>query len=275
MATYAIGDIQGCYDPLCRLLEKVRFDPAQDVLWAAGDLVNRGPRSLEVLRLLRGMGEQVRAVLGNHDLHLLARGRGLRQAYPADTLEEVLTAPDCEELLDWLRRQPLLLRASTADWLVVHAGIPPQWDAEEAAVHAGEVEAALRGDDCDTFLAQMYGDRPLAWDDSLRGMQRLRLITNYLTRMRICTAQGQLLPAFAGAARQAPPGYRAWFAHPGRKSRQQRILFGHWAMLRGQAEAENVYPLDTGCVWGHKLRCLRLEDERRFECECTARDLAR
>ncbi len=268
MATYAVGDIQGCYQPLCRLLEQVRFDPAKDTLWASGDLVNRGPRSLEVLRFLRSMAPRARTVLGNHDLHLLARARGRQHAYPSDTLGEVLAAPDCQELLDWLRQQPLLLRAKKENWILVHAGIPPQWDLEEAEARAREVETALRGEDCDVFLAEMYGDMPTMWDDSLDGTERLRLITNYLTRMRICTAEGQLLSSFQGRAEEAPPGYRAWFAHPGRKTRQQRILFGHWAALQGQADAENVYALDTGCVWGHRLRCLRLEDERSFEYNC-------
>lgn len=269
MATYAVGDIQGCYEPLCRLLEQVRFDPAEDTLWASGDLVNRGPHSLEVLRFFRSMGSRALTVLGNHDLHLLACARGRQRAYPADTLQKVLSAPDCGELMDWLRQQPLLLRAKTGNWSLVHAGIPPQWDWEESEARAQEVETTLRGQDCDTFLAQMYGDEPKMWDDSLEGIERLRLITNYLTRMRICTAEGQTLLAFQGQAEDAPPGYRPWFAHPQRKTRGQRILFGHWAALQGRADTENIYALDTGCAWGSRLRCLRLEDERYFECGCS------
>ena len=265
MATFVVGDIQGCLTPLRRLLKRGGFDPKSDSLWALGDLVNRGPDSLSTLRFLRDLGAD--AVLGNHDLHLLAMAAGVEASRPDDSLDAVLRATDREELLDWLRHRPLLQRLG--EWTLVHAGIPPQWDIDTAVARAAEVEAALRGSGCEDFLHHMYGNEPSDWNEERRGAARLRLIVNYLTRMRFCDADGRLDLKCLGPPSEAPPNMLPWFAHRGRLSAGHPIAFGHWAALDGDAGADpQLFALDTGCVWGRKLSMLRLEDRRIFSCDC-------
>ncbi|RME32784.1 MAG: symmetrical bis(5'-nucleosyl)-tetraphosphatase [Gammaproteobacteria bacterium] len=262
---YAIGDLQGCYDPLQRLLEVIRFDPAADTLWFVGDLVNRGPASLETLRFVRSLGERAVTVLGNHDLHLLAVAAGTEPLKKKDTLDEILRAPDREELIDWLRHRPLV--HLDRGWLMVHAGVAPQWSAQRTRELAGELERVLRSGDAAEFFRHMYGDRPERWSDDLRGWDRLRCITNYLTRIRYCRPDGTLDLRSKGPPGTQGPGWLPWYAVPGRASRDTPILFGHWATLRLRGEdptSHNVYHLDTGCVWGGALSALRLEDRRWF-----------
>lgn len=262
MALYLIGDIQGCDEPLQRLLQTIDFSPSRDTLYLLGDLVNRGPDSLAVLRRLMALGTSAHCLLGNHDLHLLAVAHGQRSS-SKDTLEQVLSAPDRDELLHWLAQQPLLHRDRRLGYALVHAGIPPQWKLKHAEHYAAEVEAVLRSDQAPCFYAAMYGNTPAAWSEQLQGMERLRLITNYLTRMRFCTADGTLELATKTAATQPPRGYRAWFEHPERKSPGKRILFGHWASLEGRCPTPNCFSLDTGCVWGGSLTALCLETGQR------------
>jgi bis(5'-nucleosyl)-tetraphosphatase (symmetrical) len=260
MTTYAIGDLQGCYDSLRRLLELLRFDPAQDRLWFAGDLVNRGPQSLQTLRFISGLGDAAVSVLGNHDLHLLALANGGRKG-KRDSLEAVLAAPDREQLLDWLRRQPLLHQSADGRWAMLHAGLPPQWDLAQARACAGEVEAALRGTDYAKLLQQMYGDQPDRWDPELSGLPRLRFIINCYTRMRYCDAQGRMEFHHKGMPGKQPAGLLPWFAVPGRRSAGVTLLFGHWSTLgRVHWPEHKVYGLDTGAVWGGRLSALRLDD---------------
>jgi bis(5'-nucleosyl)-tetraphosphatase (symmetrical) len=273
MSTYAIGDIQGSYKPLMQLLERIKFDPSTDNLWLAGDLVNRGPDSLAVLRFFYQIRHAVTVVLGNHDLHLLAVARGHRRGSSRDTLHEVLQADDRDQLLDWLRHAKLLHHDPQLKFAMVHAGIPPQWSLREACLYAQELERVLHrdelGDDSyDQYLAQMYGNHPATWQAELAGYDRLRLITNYFTRMRFCTADGTIELETKTDAAGAPPGFLPWFAHPERKTRDDKIIFGHWAALQGQAQTPNIYALDTGCAWGGSLTALRLEDEQLFSCDC-------
>lgn len=269
MATYAVGDVQGCYDDLRVLLDIAGFD-AGDRLWLVGDLVNRGPHSLPVLRFVRSLGEDAVTVLGNHDLHLLAAATGARKPHDNDTFDEILAAPDRDELLDWLRHRPLLHHDTSLQVAMVHAGLPPQWTLEQAIALAGEVAAALAGDDYGEFLRIMYGNLPDRWSDDLSGVKRLRFIVNALTRMRMVHRSGRLL---FGTRAESDAGARAvpWFAHPKRKSAGQRILFGHWSTLQMNGPLDpvhNVVHLDHGCVWGRKLCALRLEDETWFERPC-------
>ena len=267
MATYAIGDIQGCYDALMRVLDKASFDD-NDTLWVAGDLVNRGKQSLATLRFLQTLDQRAKIVLGNHDLHLLAVAYGVRKAGRSDTLDEILQAPDRDQLLDWLRHQPLLHYDTDLGYLMVHAGIPPQWSLKQAQSLANEVESALRSTQITSFLQQMYGDQPERWDNELESWLRLRVITNYLTRMRLCDAKGTLNLTHKTGITESPAGFKPWFAHQHRKTRDQRILFGHWAALEGESNEDRVYALDTGCVWGGRLTMMRLEDQRIFSCNC-------
>ena len=268
MATWAIGDVQGCNAPLQALLEHCAFDPARDRLWFVGDLVNRGPDSLAVLRFVMGLGERAVTVLGNHDLHLLAVASGVRKASRKDTLLAVLEAPDREEILHWLRHRPLAYRENGVPHLMVHAGVPPQWSAEDTLARAAEVEAALRGPQWTEFLGHMYGDHPDIWSDALDGFERLRVITNYLTRMRFCTAEGHLDIANKGGPASANTGFAPWFSHTHRAAAATPIVFGHWAALEGKADTANALALDTGCVWGARLRAMRLEDGALVHCDC-------
>ncbi|MBZ0072134.1 MAG: symmetrical bis(5'-nucleosyl)-tetraphosphatase [Thiohalobacteraceae bacterium] len=263
MAVYAIGDVQGCLHELDRLLTELHFDPARDRLWFAGDLVNRGPRSLETLRFVRGLGAAATTVLGNHDLHLLAVACDPARARPKDTLHPILDAPDRTELLDWLRRQPLLHHDATLGYTLIHAGLPPQWDLGLAQDCAREVEAALRGDDYAAYLTQMYGNEPDRWTDDLQGQERLRFITNCFTRLRYCDADGRLGLAFKGAPGSQPAGWLPWFEIPQRRSRSLRIVFGHWSTL-GPRDDPGIFPLDSGCLWGGQLTALRLDGVPRW-----------
>jgi len=265
MATYAIGDLQGCCDAFERLLENIRFDPGADRLWLVGDLVNRGPESLRTLRLVRSLGDSAVVVLGNHDLHLLAASQGLRKAHPSDTLDLILAAPDAAELLDWVRHRKLAHLEN--DVLMVHAGVLPQWTAAKAVALAGEVEAALRGPAWPDFLAHMFGNRPDRWHDDLRGRDRLRVLVNVFTRLRFCTPDGTMDFAIKEGAAQAPPGYLPWFEVPDRASADTTVLFGHWSTL-GLLMRPNLLGIDTGCVWGGRLSAVRLEDRALFQVQC-------
>jgi len=259
MAVYAIGDVQGCHAELERLLEALRFDPAADRLWFAGDLVNRGPDSLGVLRRVRALGEAAVTVLGNHDLHLLALAEpGVEASNRYDTLLPILEAPDAGELLDWLRARPLLHWDPDLHWMLIHAGLPPQWDLELARACAREVEDALRGDGRAKFFRRMYGDRPRRWRSSLTGTKRLRFITNCLTRLRFCDADGRIDLEPTGPPGSQPPGLLPWFRVPGRRSEGLNIVCGHWAAMGYLSEC-GVTAIDTGCVWGGRLTAQRLD----------------
>lgn len=270
MATYAIGDIQGCYESLQCLLEKISFNSERDRLWLVGDLINRGQDSLATLRFLYSIRSSVEFVLGNHDLHFLAIASGQRKKSQGDTLDELLCASDKQLLIDWLIQGKLLHTDHQLGFTMVHAGIPPQWTLHQAQAHAREVEAVLQSRYCSEFLQNMYGNTPNLWKNKLVGMDRLRLITNYFTRMRFCTAEGLLELDTKDSASAAPLGYSPWFAHSERKARNEKIIFGHWAALQGQTNTPNIYALDTGCVWGGSLTALRLDDEKLFSCYCPA-----
>jgi bis(5'-nucleosyl)-tetraphosphatase (symmetrical) len=264
MPTYAIGDVQGCFDELLDLLEVFRFDRAKDRLWFVGDLVNRGPASLATLRFVRDLGERALVVLGNHDLHLLALAEGCATGRKDDTLEEILAAPDRDDLLDWLRRRPMMHMAGAHT--VVHAGLLPQWDVSKARSLAEEVETELRLRHR-KFLASLYGSRPDRWAEDLRGIDRLRVIVNAMTRLRFCTAQGVMEFETKGEVTQAPNGYLPWFDVPGRKSADAVVICGHWSAL-GLRLAPNLLALDSGCVWGGQLSAVRLEDRRLYQVPC-------
>jgi bis(5'-nucleosyl)-tetraphosphatase (symmetrical) len=263
VAIYAVGDVQGCHDALQLLLEQVAFDPASDLLWLVGDIVNRGPDSLKVLRFVRSLGSRAQVVLGNHDIHLLAVAEGVRGLRGGDTLRQVLDAPDASELMDWLRAQPLLHTDLALGYCMVHAGIPPHWDLATATVLAREAEKWLSTHGCAELVPNVATELGELTPELTAG-QRARVIISYLTRMRVCTADGRMDLVFKGPAEQTPPGFLPWFAHPERKTRDIRVLFGHWAALQGKADAPNVFALDTGCVWGKSLTMLRLEDGRKF-----------
>lgn len=262
MAVYAIGDIQGCYDELMRLLERINFDPSQDRLWLAGDIVNRGPHSLETLRFVKQLGKRAVTVLGNHDLHLLALSQGNVKSKDKDhTLEPILRAKDRDELLEWLRYRPLVHHSAKLGFTLIHAGLPPQWNIQSALRLAGEVESALRGDTFRQFCLKMYGNRPLYWSEDLQGMDRLRFITNCFTRLRYCDAQGRLALKEKGAPGSQRSGFLPWFEVPGRASSNDRILFGHWSTL-GYWQGSNCWALDSGCLWGGQLTALQLRSKK-------------
>ena len=258
LARYAIGDVQGCYAQLAALVARLGFSPDRDQLWFVGDLVNRGPQSLEVLRYVRALGDNAIVVLGNHDLHLLAlahdKGRKRRSG---DTLESIFGAPDRDAILEWLLNRPLAHFDAGHGDLMVHAGVVPQWTAAATVALAGEVSAALRLD-THAFLERMYGDRPDRWSDDLSGMERLRFTINALTRMRLCTDDGRIDMKMKGPPDEARYPYRPWFEHETRRSRDVRIIFGHWSAL-GLIQAHGVVGLDTGCVWGGSLTALNLD----------------
>ncbi|BCG22557.1 bis(5'-nucleosyl)-tetraphosphatase, symmetrical [Pseudomonas tohonis] len=269
MTVYAVGDLQGCLTPLECLLERVAFDPARDRLWLVGDLVNRGPQSLETLRFLYAMRDSLTCVLGNHDLHLLAVAHNTERLKKSDTLREIIEAPDAADLLDWLRRQKLVHYDEQRDIAMVHAGIPPNWTLAKALKRAAEVEEVLLDDArLPLFLDGMYGNEPSKWESDLQGIARLRVITNYFTRMRFCTADGTLDLKSKEGVDTAPPGYAPWFSHPGRKTRGQKIIFGHWAALEGKCDEPGLYALDTGCVWGGAMTLLNVDSGERISCSC-------
>ncbi|MBP9219530.1 MAG: symmetrical bis(5'-nucleosyl)-tetraphosphatase [Sterolibacterium sp.] len=274
MATYAIGDIQGCYTEFRQLLDRIAFDPAIDRLWLVGDLVNRGPHSLEVLRFVRSLGTAALTVLGNHDLHLLMLAAGCSKARADDTLENILNAPDRAELLDWLRHQRLL--HVDGSFVLVHAGLLPQWTVPQAATLAAEVEAALRAgeEEYHAFLAHLWGSEPAAWHEDLQGWPRLRVIVNAMTRLRFCTPQGVMEFRSKGESAEAPPGHLPWFDAPGRKSADHTLVTGHWSAL-GLRMTSNLLALDTGCLWGRQLSAVRLEDRSLFQVPGWCRSVRR
>ncbi len=268
MATYAIGDLQGCLEELLELLKRIRYNIRRDRLWFVGDLVNRGPASLEVLRFVSGLGDSAITVLGNHDLHLLAVAAGQTRPRRKDTLDDILRAPDRDLLLKWLRRRPLMHRDRKLGFVMVHAGLPPQWSLTEAARCAKEVEAMLVSRRMPALLGAMYGNEPEIWDKKLRGHDRLRFIINSFTRLRYCDDDGRAAWEEKGAPGSQRAPFKPWYAVPLRKSRSTNILFGHWSTVhlgaRQNFAAANVIPLDRGCVWGGALVALRLEDKKLF-----------
>ena len=257
---YLIGDLQGCHDAFERLLEKVDFSASRDRLTVLGDLVNRGPQSLAVLRKMRALGAAADALLGNHDLHLLAVAHGVRPEHDSDTLREILEAPDREAWIDWLRQRPLALMRE--GWLCVHAGVAPAWTAAQTLALAAEVQALLRGPDLAGFLPQMYGNQPTLWSDSLQGPDRWRHVINVLTRIRFCHADGALDFKLKDGPDSAPPGLVPWFEFPGRASAGTPIAFGHWSTL-GLVNRADLLSLDTGCAWGGTLTAVRVDGGRR------------
>lgn len=270
MATYAIGDIQGCFDAFMRLLAHCGFDSAGDRLWLVGDLVNRGPRSLETLRFVRDLGPAAVSVLGNHDLSLLMASEGFGKPGKGDTFDEILAAPDRRELLDWLRQRPLC--HVEGEYCLVHAGLLPQWTAARARALAAEVEAALRGAHWRELMANMWGSEPAAWDDGLEGWPRLRVIVNAMTRMRFCTLDGVMDFKVKGELAKAPAGCVPWFELPGRRSAQSVLITGHWSAL-GLKIAPNLLAIDSGCLWGGPLTAIRLEDRAIFQVPCAPAEI--
>jgi len=265
MAIYAIGDLQGCYDELQQLLTKIRFDQSGDRLWFVGDMVNRGPGSLECLRFIKSLGDSAIAVLGNHDLHLLAVAAGFKKLRKGDTVAHILNASDRDELLEWLRFRPLMHVDN--GYAMVHAGLLPDWTIEKALSLAKEVQTELRGPNYHQVLTQMYGNQPAQWDDSLTGFDRLRVVINAMTRLRFVTPEGQMEFDLKGEVTAAPPGYLPWFEVPARQSQDMSIVFGHWSAL-GLKITPNLIALDSGCVWGGQLTAMRLDDRAVFQIDC-------
>ncbi len=265
---YLIGDLQGCCDAFERLLTRIDFSPSRDRLWLLGDLVNRGPRSLATLRRLAALGDSATCLLGNHDLHLLAVAHGVRPQHRNDTLGPILQADDREPLLGWLRQQRLAV--FELGWLMVHAGVVPQWTRDDTLTLAGEVQAVLRGPDLPDFLHVMYGNEPSRWHAGLTGNDRLRFTVNVLTRLRFCTADGELDFKTKDGAGAAPPGYAPWFDAPGRRTAGTPIAFGHWSTL-GLLNRPDLLGLDTGCIWGGQLTAARVDGVTReiiqIDCE--------
>lgn len=266
MATYAIGDVQGCYDELISLLDRLQFDQAKDRLWFTGDLVNRGPRSLDVLRLVKSLKDTAVTVLGNHDLHLLALAASNNpRLRKRDTLEQVFTAPDRDDLIDWLRRRPLIHHDMQLGFTLIHAGLPPSWRLQDALDCAAEVETVLQSEAGSDFLATMYGNKPDHWSMNLRGDERLRFIVNCFTRMRYLHPDGRLDLDQKGPLGSQPDPLVPWYALPQRATQTERIIFGHWSTLRmspEQMRQYRVFPLDTGCLWGGMLTAMALETQR-------------
>jgi bis(5'-nucleosyl)-tetraphosphatase (symmetrical) len=270
LATYAVGDIQGCFDSFMRLLERCAFDPKHDRLWLVGDLVNRGPRSLETLRFVRDLGPTAVAVLGNHDLSLLMAAEGFGKRGKGDTFDEILAAPDRDELLGWLRHRPLCHVEN--QYCMVHAGLLPQWTASEARSLAAEVEAALTAADWREFMSQMWGSEPASWRNELEGWPRLRVIVNAMTRMRFCSPDGAMDFRFKGEVAKAPAGCMPWFQVPGRRSADAVLVTGHWSAL-GLKVTTNLMALDSGCLWGGSLSAIRFEDRAVFQVDCSKKEI--
>lgn len=268
MATYAIGDIQGCFDDFQRLLQKLDYSPSRDRLWIAGDLVNRGPRSLDSLRFIKNLGAEAICVLGNHDLHMLSAYYNPASHHRKDTIMQIVQADDREELIDWVCEQPLIHRDTQLGFTMIHAGLVPEWTIEKALSCAAEMHAVLRSHHLYDFLDVMYGNQPDQWSDKLEGHDRLRCITNIFSRLRFCTADGRMALKEKGPPGSQPPGYHPWFDIKERKSKDERIVFGHWSTL-GDYPTHNVYPLDTGCLWGGRLTALRLAEHPEWiQVEC-------
>lgn len=272
MASYAVGDLQGCYFSFQRLLDHIGFNPSRDRLWLVGDLINRGAGSLATLRWLYQHRACVTTVLGNHDLHTLAVAEGFVPAHKSDTLKELLDAPDSKELLDWMRHQSLIHQED--GYVMVHAGLLPQWEVAQALDLGREVETALTSASYRDFFANMYGNQPDIWHDETHGYDRLRLITNAMTRLRVCTPEGRIDFKFKGEMDRIPAGYVPWFDVPGRRSRDAVIVCGHWSAL-GLQKRPNLYALDTGCLWGGQLTAMRLEDRAIYQVPCDLRDSPR
>jgi bis(5'-nucleosyl)-tetraphosphatase (symmetrical) len=270
LAQYAIGDLQGCYDPFRRLLDKIGFDPAKDKLWLTGDLVNRGPKSRKTLKFVKSLGEAAVTVLGNHDLHLLTLAHDVKFTKTRfEAFWKILGREDCDDLLDWLRRQPLAHYDKKLGTLMVHAGIPPQWTVAKTLKLAAEVEATLRGDGYDAFLDEIYGNKPDRWSGSLAGVKRLRFIVNALTRMRMIDTDGRIDFTHTGPPTTASKGLTPWFAAPGARWHGTRIVFGHWSAL-GLIVNEQLVAVDTGCVWGRQLTAVKLTGKPKVTAiQCT------
>ncbi len=255
MSIYAIGDIQGCFDDLLRLLDLIKFDEKSDQLWFAGDLVNRGPKSLETLRFVKSLGGSAQTVLGNHDLHLLATAYKQRIPHKKDSLSDVLDASDRDELIYWLRHQPLF--HYNDNFCLLHAGLPPQWDFSQTKKMAKKAEKVLQSPDYMSFFKVMYGDKPNKWSSDLIGMDRIRFIVNCFTRMRYCEANGRLDFNYTSAVGTQPKHLMPWFVVPKRKSTEMKIIFGHWSTL-GYYQEHNIHAIDTGCLWGGQLTAIKL-----------------
>ncbi|WP_411684080.1 symmetrical bis(5'-nucleosyl)-tetraphosphatase [Acinetobacter indicus] len=269
---YVIGDVQGCFEALKALLKEIRFDPDQDFIWFAGDLVARGENSLGVLRFVKKLADRgvATTVLGNHDLTLLAGARGLKEIKDKDQTRDVIDAIDSDELIDWLRKQPLCVCPNEST-IITHAGIPHLWDAEKTQALAKEVEAVIQHDDfavMDHFLAEMFGKEPALWSDDLQGNERLRCIVNYLTRMRLTDAEGRLEFSFKDSLDDPmPAGFKPWFEYASAAAETHKIIFGHWAALQGKTISAQIQNVDGGCVWGHQLVAYRLEDDTIFQVD--------
>jgi bis(5'-nucleosyl)-tetraphosphatase (symmetrical) len=268
MSTYAIGDLQGCFSELQDLLDKVNFDETNDRLWFVGDLVNRGPESLECLQFVKSLGDNARTVLGNHDLHLLAVINEVRTPHRKDTFDEILNTENSEELINWIKQQSLLVNEPELNFTMIHAGLPPQWALAQAIELAQETETLLQSNQFEDFIQNMYGDQPDTWSDTLENNDRHRFIINAFTRIRYCDANGKL-----NLKEKAPPGSQdetliPWYALPNRKTKNEKLIFGHWSTIHFGNENNfkqyNVYPMDTGCLWGGELTAMRLEDEKLF-----------
>ncbi len=268
MSTYVIGDIQGCFTPLLKLLEQIQYNPNNDELWFAGDLINRGDESLETLRFIRSLGNKAKVILGNHDLHLIAVSYGFADLKRGDTVHSILNASDRDDLLNWLRSQPLCHYDPSLNVVMTHAGVPPCWTLEDTLRLSKEVETMLQSDQVEDFLQVMYGNKPSQWSEALTGMDRLRAITNYLTRMRFCRADSKLDLKSKEGPNTARSGYAPWFTFPSQLPPDTRVVFGHWAALEGVTEHSHFHALDTGCVWGGTLTAMRLEDNTRFSTPC-------
>ena len=266
MSTYIFGDIQGCYTELQWLLEKINFNPQVDRFGCVGDLVNRGPNSLEVLRFIKGLPNPI-IVLGNHDLYCLAIGSGAVQYDKPHQMQAIFAAPDCIELIEWLRHQAILYYDSTQNFVMTHAGIPPQWNLQQAIQHATELSTALKSKNYKDVLQNLFGENPACWNDQLKNYDRLRYITNAFTRMRFCDARGCLELHYKGPSDAGPKNFQPWFNWPTQIPCD--IIFGHWAALNGITHKENILALDTGCVWGNALTALRLEDRKIFQIEAS------
>jgi len=258
MTTWAIGDLHGCHADYRRLLEQLAFDPARDRIWFVGDLVNRGPDSLGCLRAARELGERAVCVLGNHDLHLLAHAAGARERRGKDTFDDITAAADRADLLDWLRRRPLLHHDHDLGYTLVHAGLHRDWDLATAQTLAREVETELARGDYTRLFDYMYGDEPARWSPALAGRERIRFAINCFTRMRYCHADGSLDLGPTGPPGSQPAGLWPWFDLPGRAHAELRIVFGHWSTL-GYCARNGVHALDSGCLWGGCLTALALE----------------
>jgi bis(5'-nucleosyl)-tetraphosphatase (symmetrical) len=271
MSVYAIGDIQGCYDELMTLLDHIDFNEQHDQLWFVGDLVNRGPKNLQTVRFIKSLGEKAVVVLGNHDLHLLAMKAGYRTPKKTDTFQDILDAEDADELLKWLRYRPMIHHDKTLGYTLLHAGLAPQWNLDLALSCAKELETVLRGPDHNNFFKEMYGNEPAAWSDTLAGYERLRFIVNCLTRMRFCDENGRIDMKQTGPPGSQRAPYLPWFSIPKRRSRDMKIICGHWSTLSYYA-ANGVFALDTGCVWGSGLTALKLDTiPKRITIPCSDR----